>query len=111
MRFRSKGSKIGGSSGVEEDDYWGKLYAHLCTCFGWTWEYIDECMTFERLESCDRYWKEHPPIHIIVADYMGYEKPKTVKDKSKEAEENCLALFNSLTGNADADNKIFKDDN
>jgi len=42
---------------------------------------------------------------------MGYEKPKTVKDKSKEAEENCLVLFNSLTGNADADNKIFKDDN
>lgn len=94
-------SKSGGSAGVKDDDYFGRLYAHLATCFGWTWEYIDENMTMERLASCDLYWKESPPIHILVAQYLGYTKPPGEEENTKTAEENCAALFNALGGNED----------
>lgn len=81
----------------------------MCTCFGWTWEYVDDNMTLERLNAMELYWKENPPLHILVANYMGYEKPKNAKDKEKEAEENCAALFAALSSGR-TDGSIFKEE-
>lgn len=39
--------------------------------FGWTWEYIDQNMTLPRLQSMNRYWKKFPPMHVLVAGYLG----------------------------------------
>ena len=92
-----KFNHIGGSGSVE--DSWGALYAHLINCFGWTWEYIDDHMTFDRLKHLNDYWRLNPPVHKLIASYMGYEAPKTQAEKDKEAQENLAALFNALGGN------------
>lgn len=41
------------------------------TITGWSWEYIDEYMTLPRLSGMMEYWNEHPPLHILLAAFMG----------------------------------------
>jgi hypothetical protein len=76
--------EAGGSSGGSDDDFWDGLYCHLITCFGWTWEYVDQSMTFPRLAALNVYWKRNPPLHQLVANYLGYngkaEKTEQVDD-------------------------------
>jgi hypothetical protein len=52
----------------------------LIACTGWTWEYIDNHMTVPRLSAMTRYWNQNPPVHVLVAGYIGYEAPKTAED-------------------------------
>lgn len=53
---------------------WGEIYIHLSvSCPGWTYDYIDNNMTLSRLEECQDYFKKFPPIHQMVAAYLGYE--------------------------------------
>jgi len=35
---------------------WDFLYAHLIVQLHWSWEYIDEYMTFPRLQALADYW-------------------------------------------------------
>jgi len=53
----------------------------LATCFGWTWEYIDEHMTLPRLDAMKDYWNDNPPLHQLVAAYLGH---KPVASKTDE---------------------------
>lgn len=32
-------------------------------------------MTIPRLAAMSRYWKQHPPMHVLLAAYVGYEPP------------------------------------
>ncbi len=41
---------------------------------GWTWEYIDDCMDLPRLSVIYKKWKRTPPVHIMIAAYLGYLK-------------------------------------
>ncbi len=42
------------------------------TCFpGWTWEYIDDHMTIPRMTAINKYQSSHPPIHVMIAAYLG----------------------------------------
>jgi hypothetical protein len=52
---------------------WGDIYAHLSSCCGWTYDYIDNNMTMSRLVEYQAYFAKHPPTHQLVAAYMGYE--------------------------------------
>ena len=29
-----------------------------------------------RLKALNRYWRAHPPVHLLVAAYLGYEAPE-----------------------------------
>lgn len=40
---------------------------------GWTWEYVDEAMTIQRWNAMNTYWRDHPPLHIMVAGLVGYK--------------------------------------
>ena len=31
-------------------------------------------MTIPRLNELTQYWDKHPPVHILLAGFMGYEK-------------------------------------
>ncbi len=45
---------------------------------GWTWEYIDASMDFQRLAAMNKYWDKHPPVHIAIKRvliYFGIDKP------------------------------------
>ncbi len=65
---------------------WGDVYGLLATALGYTWEYIDEHMTFPRFDELTTYWAKHPPVHISVAAYLGWgsakaaEKPQDISE-------------------------------
>ena len=50
---------------------------------GWTWAQIDE-MTFPQVGAFNRYWINSPPVHIMVADYLGYKKKATKPTKDAD---------------------------
>lgn len=58
----------------------------MCGCG--TWEYIGAHMTIPRLDAFNRYWERNPPVHMLVAAYMGIgakAKPKKMADADIEA--------------------------
>jgi hypothetical protein len=63
------------------------------TTFGWTWEYVDDEMTLPRLHAIFRQWKRFPPVHIMVANYLGY-KDETPAQASGPLD----GLFESMSG-------------
>jgi hypothetical protein len=52
---------------------WGDIYAHLSSCYGWTYDNIDNHMTLSRLHEYEAYQRENPPTHLLVKAYLGYE--------------------------------------
>lgn len=68
---------------------WDGIYAHLCASLGWTWDYIDNNMTLSRLEAMNEYWAENPPVHQLVAAYLGYKGSS--KDSGKKFLENLFS--------------------
>lgn len=55
------------------------IYSHLAASFGWTWDYIDKEMTLPRLYEINRYFENHPPVHILLAAFMGVKQKPTMK--------------------------------
>ena len=45
----------------------------MATVTGWTWDYIEDSLTLPRYYALADYWQEHPPTHLLVAAFMGYE--------------------------------------
>ena len=64
--------------------------------FGWTWEYVDEYMTLPRLREITDYWEYQPPVHLLIARYLGI-KGKTA-DKPMDANNNNASEFFSALG-------------
>ena len=65
---------------------WGGFYAHLIACTGWTWDIIDG-LDMPRVEAMMKYYSDHPPLHLMVATYLGIEPkektPSKVIDKTE----------------------------
>jgi hypothetical protein len=38
--------------------------------FGWSWEYIDEEMTMQRMDAIGKHWEQVPPLAICVAGLL-----------------------------------------
>ncbi|MFK7088685.1 hypothetical protein AAFM71_07695 [Chromobacterium violaceum] len=55
---------------------WGELYAHLIACTGLPPDTITQQFDLPRLEAMNTYWRNHPPLHLMVAAYLGI-KPET----------------------------------
>lgn len=51
---------------------WADLRAHVIACTGWTWGEVGT-LTLPRLRALSRYWSQHPPVHLLVAAYLGYK--------------------------------------
>jgi hypothetical protein len=54
------------------------IYGRLATAFGWTWEYIDECVTLPMLLEITEYWAVVPPIAESITDIrraLGWTPP------------------------------------
>ena len=48
------------------------------TVTGWTWDYIEDNLTLPRVYALMNYWGKHPPLHVMVAAYLG------IKDEAEE---------------------------
>lgn len=44
----------------------------MCQSLGYTWDYVEQHIDLPRLAAMNRYWDKHPPVHIMVAAYLGY---------------------------------------
>jgi hypothetical protein len=64
------------------DIQWGELYAHLSMCFGWTYREIDEQVKLSQINEYQAYFEKFPPVHQLVAAYLGYEPEKKQDAKS-----------------------------
>lgn len=65
----------------------------MITVTGWTFEYIDDHMTVPRLRALSEYWEHSPPVHVLVAAYMGVGK----KDKATDLGE-LMSMFPEAQG-------------
>jgi hypothetical protein len=54
-------------------------------CTGQTWQEIGRDWDIPRLDAWNRYSRDHPPLHLLVAAYLGV-KPKKSRgiDRSKD---------------------------
>jgi hypothetical protein len=55
--------------------------------FGWTFEYIDEFVTLPQLKQMSHFWEKSPPIHQMIAAYLGIGKSKTIGEEVVVAED------------------------
>lgn len=69
---------------------WGELYAHLIACTGLPWDTIGEQFDLPRLEAMNAYWRTHPPLHLMVAAYLGIGNSK---DRLQEEEPDLLMML------------------
>jgi len=44
-------------------------------------------MTIPRLEALNLYWKDNPPLHVMVAAYFGIGKKETKEAENDNLEE------------------------
>ncbi len=49
-------------------------------------------MTLPRLRALDNYWHKFPPLHFLVAGFVGY-KPKEIKVESKDDLGELMQIF------------------
>jgi hypothetical protein len=52
---------------------------------------VDE-LTVPRLMALNRYWANHPPVHIMIAAYLGVKPRETRKNTEHDMRE-LIAMF------------------
>ena len=72
-----------GSAGVEPGD-WGRIYGLLATTCGYSYPVID-AMTLLDVEELTQYWIDHPPLHLMVAAYLGIGKRNAKRTRSRKS--------------------------
>lgn len=45
----------------------------ICGNQGWTWDYVLDWLTWDRLALLRKHWNRNPPLHKLVAAYLKYE--------------------------------------
>lgn len=76
----------------------------LITATNWTWEYIDDYMTFPRLDAMLEYWEEVPAqafsvneVRTILRSYFKIkDNTKKKRRQAKQSEEEFAQAFNEL---------------
>lgn len=61
---------------------------------GWTWEQVGN-LTLHRYYALCEYWRDHPPLHIMVAAYLGIksESRKESETSGEMSKEQVAELF------------------
>lgn len=57
---------------------------------GMTFDEVLDQLDFPSLKGFTDYWRSHPPVHVMVAAYLGIE-PKKKADKPREMDATVLA--------------------
>jgi hypothetical protein len=52
------------------------VYGRVITVTGWTYEYVRDEFDMTGLRRLFDYWGEHPPVHEMVASYLGVKSTK-----------------------------------
>lgn len=60
---------------------------HISMSTGWTLEYVGWNIDLPRLITMNKYWLNHPPMHILLAGYVGYKAPDPIEAPRTEKEQ------------------------
>jgi len=64
---------------------WDWVYCHVIRLTGWTWEYVDECVTIPQVKALIAYSKENPSADQILAARYGIgQKTGTQQDLEEQ---------------------------
>lgn len=55
------------------------LVAEVCVNTGWTWDYVEGCITLPRIAALKRQWRVYPPVRISAAHAAGI-KPGNLEE-------------------------------
>ena len=61
-------------------------------------DYIDARLTLPRLAALREYWEDHPPLHLMVAAYLGIKSKRPRKTKRNESLSALTAAFAAAGG-------------
>jgi len=75
------------------------LFARICANTGWTWDYVRDHVDLPMLQALEDEWLDRPPVHHLVASYLGYERPAQIEAKNDES---LMALMASMPTDANA---------
>jgi hypothetical protein len=51
-------------------------------------------MDIPRLKAMNLYWRQHPPVHMLVAGYIGYKAPAEASiGESEEQARELMQMF------------------
>jgi hypothetical protein len=53
------------------------------TTIGWTWDQCLDQLTAPRLEALEKIWTRWPPVHKLLAAFVGYKAPEPVESKAE----------------------------
>jgi hypothetical protein len=70
---------------------------NLMAAFGWTWEYV-EMFDLPRYYEISSYWEKHPPLHLLVAGYFGYNGESNRKADDAGNDQSLNDLVAALGG-------------
>ena len=60
---------------------------------GWTWDYVEEQVDVPRLAAMSAYWEDYPPLHVMVAAYLGIGKAADAPAQTSDAQiEELMAM-------------------
>lgn len=51
---------------------------------GWTFDQVGEQFDLPRLNAMMGYWEGKPPIHVMIAAYMGIKPARKITDENPE---------------------------
>jgi hypothetical protein len=59
-----------------------------------TWDQVRHELDIPRLQSLNKYWRYHPPAHMMIAQYFGIKKPQPIKND--QAGDSLIAEIQTL---------------
>jgi len=64
---------------------------------GWTWDYVETEIDIPRLLALNEYWRQYPPLQVMVAAFMGYKAPPKASGAVNDPAEvqQLFSMFNS----------------
>ena len=51
------------------------------TTIGWTWDQCLDQLTAPRLAALEAVWQRWPPVHKLLAAFVGYKPPQLVEEQ------------------------------
>jgi hypothetical protein len=87
---------------------WPRLLAHIAANTGWSIAHIRAEVDLPLLQALQAEWRLHPPVHHLVAAYLGYEPPVELKpDQSPPPELQSLLALTPQWGGGKVDDSAW----
>ena len=64
---------------------WDSIICHVIAATGMSWQTVLDEIDLPRLEALNRYWKDFPPVHVMVRRAMKIES--TPQSEANDDEE------------------------